>query len=599
MDPVAQFLLAVASIFLIGAVGEIIFERTSIPDALWLIAAGVLLGPILGWVTPAQLNRVAPYFAALTLVVVLFEGGTAIKLRDLAQAAPRAGALALSTFAFAVLWLTLAIRAVVWVGWLPESWGWLHCAMVGCILGGPSSIIIMPAMERAKLPAPLANLVGLESSITDAFCVVGTAAMIDLLLGRASGSPAMTLLRSFGLALVIGLVAGFAWLVFLRMLKASEHAYPITLSVLLLLYVAIDAVGGSAALGILTVAIVLGNAGVISKRFDMGEGFELGGDVRGFHSRMAFIIKSLFFTFMGMMLGPPWGLLALGVVLGVVIFASRLPGASLAMLGSKFDKPSRGIVLLSMPRGMAAGVLATLPMSAGIADTGQLPVFVFSCIVTTIAIFAVGFPMARSKLAGEGGSDRPSESPVAEAAGQLAAGQPQPAVGVISAPHTPQSPGAAAAPSAGSPAANPLTGTYVSGGVQAPMQATLSSHDAPAASSTAAAGVGPNTLPTGQQAAAVVHVSGGAAPASPGFASPPQPGAAAAGVHSQPPGTAVSPHAAPYTAASPQTAPAAPLPQPGVSAGAPQAPPAGAPQPGFAQTLLGVAPGDGDPNAQS
>ena len=34
MDPVAQFLLAVASIFLIGAVGEIIFERTSIPDAL-------------------------------------------------------------------------------------------------------------------------------------------------------------------------------------------------------------------------------------------------------------------------------------------------------------------------------------------------------------------------------------------------------------------------------------------------------------------------------------------------------------------------------------------------------------------------------------
>jgi len=399
MDPVSQFLIAVAAIFLIGAIGEMVFERTFIPDAIWLIVTGVILGPVLGFVTRDQLNEVAPHFAALTLVVVLFEGGSRIKLKQLASVAPRAGALALATFAFAVGLVALVVRAATWIGWLPTSWSWSHALLVGCILGGPSSIIVMPAMEKARLRPALANLVGLESAITDAFCVVGTAAMIDVMVaGGGAGNPAISLLKSFGLAFVIGLVSGLAWLLFLRMLSDSEHAWPITLAVLLLLYVAIDAVGGSAALGILTVAIVLGNAPAISAKFDLGEGFELGRDVRGVHARIAFIIKSLFFTFMGLMLGPPWALVALGLVLALFIALARVPASLLALLGSRLDGPSKNMVVLSMPRGMAAGVLATLPAAMGVADTEELPVFVFSCIVATILMFAGGFPALRKKL---------------------------------------------------------------------------------------------------------------------------------------------------------------------------------------------------------
>ena len=399
MEPVAQFLIAVAAIFLIGAIGEIVFEKTFIPDAIWLIVTGVLLGPILGWVTKAQLNTIAPYFAALTLVIVLFEGGSRIKLKELAKVAPRAGLLAVLSFLFAVAVLTLVVRGAAAIGWLPETWTWSHAILVACILGGPSSIIIMPAMDRAKLAPSLANLVGLESAITDAFCVVGTAAMIDIMVaGSEATNPGVSLLKSFGLALVIGMVSAFAWMLFLRLLKNSEHAYPITLAVLLLLYVAIDSAGGSAALGILCVAIMLGNAPSISSKFDLGEGFELGQDVRGVHSRIAFIIKSLFFTFMGMMLGPPWGLMALGALLAVFIGLARVPAGLVATLRSEHDEASKKMVVISLPRGMAAGVLATMPAFAGVPDTEQLPVLVFSCIVTTILLFAAGFPAIRKQL---------------------------------------------------------------------------------------------------------------------------------------------------------------------------------------------------------
>jgi hypothetical protein len=55
-------------------------------------------------------------------------------------------------------------------------------------------------------------------------------------------------------------------------------------------------------------------------------------------------------------------------------------------------------VWLSMPRGMAAGVLATLPLAAGVPASEPLPVLVFACVFTTILIFAVGFPLARRRI---------------------------------------------------------------------------------------------------------------------------------------------------------------------------------------------------------
>ncbi|MGE3618339.1 MAG: cation:proton antiporter, partial [Gemmatimonadales bacterium] len=297
-----------------------------------------------------------------------------------------------------------------------------HSILLGCILGGSSSIIIMPAMTLARVRGAIANLVNLESAFTDAFCVVGAAAMIDLILRAAAGdtggaSPGAALARSFGVGTGIGLVSGFAWLLFLRLLKVSEHAYPITLSALLLLYVAIDQSGGSAALGILAFAVVVGNATMIWAKLGFSETLDLGTDVRGFHRQVTFIVKSFFFTFMGAMLGPPWPMVLLGVLLGFVLLAARIPGVWLALVGSKLSSAERRLVLVSMPRGMAAGVLATMPAAAGIVGTDDLPNAVFAAALVSILIFAVGFPQARKGMEAAvpaGGGEPPFPPPVAE-----------------------------------------------------------------------------------------------------------------------------------------------------------------------------------------
>src|SRR5690606_18065481 len=136
MDSVSLFLLAIAAIFVLGAVGELIFQKTGFPDVVLLIVAGIFLGPVSGWVTRELLGQIAPYFAALTLVVVLFEGGSALKLADLKHAAPRSSVLAVLTFLFAVAGMTVVSMAFAALGWLPDTWTLLHGLMLGTILGG-------------------------------------------------------------------------------------------------------------------------------------------------------------------------------------------------------------------------------------------------------------------------------------------------------------------------------------------------------------------------------------------------------------------------------------------------------------------------------
>jgi cell volume regulation protein A len=393
---VAFFLLAVAGICLTGAFGEVVFRKTQIPDVLWLLAAGILLGPVTGTVQRAELRAMAPFLAALTLVVVLFEGGSKLKLGGLSGLGPRAGVLAILTFAASVAAVTGASLLFTAVGLLPETWTLQHGLLLGAILGGSSSVIVMPSMALSRVEPRTANLVGFESALTDALCVVGASAMLGVLSRGATNEPIwLALGRSLGIGLGIGFVSGAAWILLLRALRGSNHAYPVTLAALLALYVVIERAGGSAALGILAFAVVVGNAAAIGKSLRTSVELDLGRDVRGVHTQIAFILKSFFFTFIGAMLGPPWTLFALGGLLSLVLLLARWLSVRAALVKSGFDTARRRLVIVALPRGMAAGVLATLAAAFGSAGTDELSSLVFATVLGTILIFSIGFPWAR------------------------------------------------------------------------------------------------------------------------------------------------------------------------------------------------------------
>ncbi len=391
-------LTLLAVVILVGALGENITKKTQIPDVIWLILLGIFLGPISGLIDTEALknsNGGVQLFASITLIIVLFEGGSRLKVMELVKVAPRAALLSVTGFIITVTAVAV-ISAIVGPLLIPE-WSFLHGVMLGAIVGGSSSLIVMPSMSLSKLDKRVSNLVGLESALTDALCVVVTLATISLLVAtdQATSSPLATLGQQFGIAILVGCVSAWCWLPIMGLLRDSPHAYPVTLSALIVLYVSVEQLGGSAALGILAFAIIVGNASTLAAKVDFlpSAPIDLTESVRDVHSNVAFVIKSLFFCFIGLMIGPPWSMVVAGVMLGLLLLLVRIPAVKLATRGTGLTKQQQRIITVSLPRGMAAGVLATIPYVSGVEGTENLPPLVFSAVVTTIIIFAIGFPI--------------------------------------------------------------------------------------------------------------------------------------------------------------------------------------------------------------
>jgi cell volume regulation protein A len=403
IDPVQAMLLIIATIFLVGIFGELVFRKTGVPDVVWLIAVGIVLGPVSGLLKPSQLLEVAPYFGAITLVVVLFDGGRSLRLSDLGRAAPKATILAVLGFSFATSAVAACSMAAVSAGLLPAGWTWLHAVLLGVILGGSSSAVVMPSLAKAPIDPEVKNLVNIESAFTDILCVVVAGALIAILKhgGADVSAAAANLAKAFGIGLGVGAAVGMLSLFVLRLLSQSAFAYPLTLAALMILYVAVDKMGGSAALAILTAAVLVGNAPALTQTIGMARPAWLGAGITGVHEQVTFIVKSFFFTLIGALIGPPWPLVGLGIVLGVALLVARWPAVRLTLLGSGRSPAERGLVWVSLPQGMAAGVLSTMPMQAGIAETEHLPPIVFAAATTTILLFAVGVPISIRRLRAE------------------------------------------------------------------------------------------------------------------------------------------------------------------------------------------------------
>ena len=68
-------LLAGAIIIFLGIAGEAFFKKTGIPDIAFLMIFGVIIGPIFGIIPTSTVIEIVPYFAAIALILIMFDGG--------------------------------------------------------------------------------------------------------------------------------------------------------------------------------------------------------------------------------------------------------------------------------------------------------------------------------------------------------------------------------------------------------------------------------------------------------------------------------------------------------------------------------------------
>ena len=395
MDPVAQLLVVVAGLLIIGAAGEFIFSRTGIPDVVWLVLAGIIAGPIFEVVSPKVLEPAVPFFGAIALTIILSGGAQRLRLTEVAAAAPRALLLSFVGFLFSVASIYAYFGLVTELGFVrplsPLVW-----LTAGAIVGGNSALILMPTLAGAGVEPRVSRLLEVESSGTDALCIVVTMVLIDLLVtGRADLSrPFVALGREIGIGVAFGIVAAAILIPGIPALRDKPHGYTFFLSTELILYALTSLANGNGAMAVVTSALLAGNASTLVPKIIPGahaEAFERTEVSNVMQDQMTFLIKSFFFVLIGLMFPTSPRLMTLGALGAVVLLLFRIPAVKLSTMKLGLTQRQTRLLIVAMPRGLASGVLSTLPLKYGIAGTENFSPAVFALIVTSILLFAVGF----------------------------------------------------------------------------------------------------------------------------------------------------------------------------------------------------------------
>jgi cell volume regulation protein A len=394
MDPVATTLVVIAGLLLLGALGEFVFARTRVPDVVWLVAAGILAGPVSNLVSPTLLTPGIPFFGAIALTVILSNGAFRLRLAEVAAAAPRGILLGVLGFAFSLMaiciffWLATAlglVRATPPLLWL----------MAGAIVGGTSSVIIMPTVAKGSIFAQVARMLEVESASTDALSIVVAMVIIDLLVNGVAdvSRPFVALGRELGEGIGLGVIAAALVVPLIPPLQRSLHAYTTFLASMLALYAITSSLGGSGAMAVLTSSLLLGNAAYIVPRLFPGaqaQAFTASQTSLVMQDQMSFLTKSFFFFLIGLMFPTDLRQIALAGVATLFLFLFRIPAVILSTRGLGLRKKGFWLLNVAMPRGLAAGVLATLPLQRGIEGMDNLAPAVFALIVFSVLFFAAG-----------------------------------------------------------------------------------------------------------------------------------------------------------------------------------------------------------------
>jgi potassium/hydrogen antiporter len=294
----ALILGLVGGLLVLAFLANRLSRLTRIPDVLMLMALGVVLGPGLHLLHPADLTTATNLLGTLAIILVLFEGGLELKLRDTLQHFPGGFLLAILGYGLSVGLVALIVHKGLG---LPLG----SALAVGAVLGCTSSTVVLPVLQQLNASEAVRVTLMLEASWGDGLAVL----TVGLLVGRESphGALGATVLKGLanpvGLAVLFVVATGVLWSRLLPVLSEARFWQVITFSILLLLCAGMEALEANGLIAVLAFGLTLANfPGVDPRiRYSPLETYveESQQALLTFHSELAFLVRTFFFVLIG------------------------------------------------------------------------------------------------------------------------------------------------------------------------------------------------------------------------------------------------------------------------------------------------------------
>ncbi len=425
--------IAIGAIIFVGFFASMVFEKTRVPDLLILVILGLILGPVtiayfgVELVPRSLLESVMPYFAALALVIILFDGGLNLNFDLVLRKINIA-------FIHTLIAFILTVIAVALVANLVLGYPLIVGILLGAVLGGVSGAVVITLVRRMTMDEETQTVLTLESVLTDVLCIIVALALVEFIIGTDDPTEGVTsLFAGFSVAFLVALFFGIFWLGILKRLYGKPFSFMITIAALFILYGFVELVGGNGAMAALIFGLVLGNKDEIARMFKIKTKFILDERIKQFHSELSFVVRTFFFVFLGLVftlslsgrmevetvvpgldsLNYTPTLFILGVILiFLTLMAVRYVAASITVRIHPESRDDKFTIWLMMGRGLAAAVLASLPFTVAAFRDGtsyydtmspykdQFLNIAFLIIVMSVVVTTVGVIWSERKRSG-------------------------------------------------------------------------------------------------------------------------------------------------------------------------------------------------------
>jgi cell volume regulation protein A len=362
---VENLIILVSLTILVSYISGLIYSRTRIPDVVWLMGFGVLMGPVLGYVDKGLFNQLAPLMSVIALSIILFEAGINVDIVMLLGSMGKAMVLSVASIMGSIL-----LIGILTAYFLVPELSFLQGMLLGAMVGGTSTVAVYGILTSIGGTLPNLDstrvLLTMESIVSDPVCIISSITLIKMIL-----QPQFTvrdtvkdLLTTFMLSSAMGLAVGVVWAKVLDRLRTRQYTYMITLAVLLPTYIMSEqwAGEGGGAVTALVFGLAVTNYRYIMEQLGSGDRVLIDKKrLREFHDEVTFFVKSFFFVYIGVVVSLSVRYAFIGFGLVILQIAMRY-GIVAALSGPfSFTREERVLSQVVYASGLPAFVMSQLP----------------------------------------------------------------------------------------------------------------------------------------------------------------------------------------------------------------------------------------------
>lgn len=374
-----------------------LFSKRRIPDVLFLIIIGLVIGPILHWITPEMLGGVGRIFTGITLVLILFQSGLQLSFRSIVSSIRSTTLLTLANY--------IATTIIIWlIGWLVFRINPMVSIMLGTILGNTASAVVGPMVEQLHMTEKSRAIIVLEAALGSVLSIVLALAILKAIqLGTVNvGSIIGQIFSSFVLSIIMGILGAIFWAFILDKVRLIKNSILTTPAFVFIIYGINEWMGYSGAIAALAFGVCLANIeriyGSWLKRIIKKEPTQLNETEKSLFSEITLLLKTFFFIFVGISIQlNEFKPIIIGLGITVVIYIMRIFVVRFSIL-KKYDIPNIDRIYMAVlnPKGLTAAVIATTAAETVPHGTAIKNV-VFSVILFSIVITSVLVPLIEKK----------------------------------------------------------------------------------------------------------------------------------------------------------------------------------------------------------